>query len=191
MKALVLDGSERRNESESTLSQIVVSELKSLGYDVYDVILYDTDIASCTGCFECWVKTPGICVINDAGRDLARKMIQSELMVFITPVTFGGYSSELKKALDRLIPNVSPFFMKIKGEVHHEPRYDRYPRLIGVGILPHPDEESERIFKTLVGRNAVNFHCPADAALVVLENQGSERIREEVKASLTRVGVGK
>lgn len=51
--------------------------------------------------------------------------------------------------------------MKIEGEVHHKPRYERYPRLMGVGVLPQPDEESERIFTTLVSRNAINLHALA------------------------------
>lgn len=191
MKAVVLNGSEKGDNALNTVYEIITDELKGIGWEVESFILHDTKIAHCLGCFGCWVKTPGICVIDDAGREVARKVIQSDLTVFLTPVTFGGYSSELKKALDRLIPLISPFFMKIEGEVHHKPRYERYPRLMGVGVLPHPDEESEGLFKTLIGRNAINFRGPAHAGGVVLSSQSSEEIRENIQTLLIEVGVKK
>ncbi len=191
MKAVVLNGSEKGDNALNTVYEIITDELKGIGWEVESFILHDTKIAHCLGCFGCWVKTPGIYVIDDAGHDVAMKVIQSDLTVFLTPVTFGGYSSELKKALDRLIPLISPFFMKIEGEVHHKPRYERYPRLMGVGVLPHPDEESEGLFKTLIGRNAINFRGPAHAGGVVLSSQSSEEIRENIQTLLIEVGVKK
>lgn len=86
-------------------------------------------------------------MIDDMGRDIARSFIRSDLAIFLSPVTFGGYSSELKKGLDRSIGLMMPFFTKIGGEVHHKARYKKYPSLMGIGVLSKKDEESERIFK--------------------------------------------
>jgi len=52
-------------------------------------VLSNRTLGSCTGCFQCWLKTPGLCVIDDDGRLLAGKFIQSDLVVLLTPVTFG------------------------------------------------------------------------------------------------------
>jgi len=72
------------------------------------------------------------------------------------------YSSELKKALDRVpCPVLLPFFAKIYGEIHHGKRYDKYPNLVAFGVLSNPDEESENTFATLVARNAINLHTTA------------------------------
>jgi len=191
MKALVLDGSVERDDTLNVIREAFVNKLESIGWNVHVVILRDTKISDCLGELGCFARTPGICIIDDDGRDIAMKMVQSNLMVLLTPVTFGGYSSELKKALDRLVSNVSPFFRKIDGEVHHKPRYERYPRLIAVGVLRDPDEESERIFKTLVDRNAINFYSPAHAAGVILRTQGSREMREKIEALLIQAGLGK
>jgi len=141
------------------------------------------------------VQTPGVCVINDAGRDVAKAVIQSDLVVWLTPVTFGGYSSQLKKAVDKLICNISPFFVKIDGEIHHQPRYERYPRLMGVGVLPQADEESgrtkdvRRIFTALVDRNAINMYAPAHVGGVILSSQGEGEIRKEIQTLFQAVEV--
>jgi len=190
MKALVLNGTEE-DEASKTVYKIMTEELENSGLMVDMLILRDMEIASCLGCFGCWIKSPGICVIDDAGRDVAKKIIQSDLVIFFTPVTFGGYSSELKKAVDRLVQNISPFFAKINGEVHHKPRYEKYPSLLGLGMLPEPDEECERLFKTLVRRNAINMYSPASTGGVVFNNQSSEKMRGEISRLLSEVGIKK
>ena len=184
MKAVVLNGSENGDAALGGVHQIIVDELAGMEWEVEPFILHELEIRHCVGCFGCWVQTPGVCVIDDAGRDIAKAVIRSDLVIYLTPVTFGGYSSQLKKALDRSICLVTPFFTKIDGEIHHEPRYERYPRIMGVGVLPQADEESERIFTTLVGRNAINAHTPAHAGMVVLSSQGADEIRREIRAEI-------
>ncbi len=80
-------------------------------------------IGACNGCFGCWVKTPGQCVQDDPAREVARAWARADLVVLFTPATFGGYSSELKKAIDRSLPNLPPIFVRIHGETHHPWRY--------------------------------------------------------------------
>lgn len=191
MKALILDGSTEENFTLKIVHDVIIDEFKNIGWKVNSRVLRDLKIGSCYGCFKCWVQTPGICVIDDVERDIAKETIQSDLLIFLTPVTFGGYSSELKKAVDRLIPLVMPFFIKIDGEVHHKSRYERYPSLMGIGVLPNEDKESEQLFKTLVNRNAINFHSPIHTAGVIISNQDKKLIREEIKTLLSEVGVKK
>ena len=189
MKAVLLDGSLNGEPAASRVRELVAAELEAQGWNVQPFTLREMEIRPCIGCFGCWVQTPGQCLIDDAARDIAPAVIGSNLAIYLTPVTFGGYSSELKKALDRNICLILPFFTKVDGEVHHKPRYDRYPRLLGLGLLPEADAESERIFKTLVDRNAINMHAPAHAAGVILGNQGVDETRAEIQTLLKAVEV--
>ncbi|MEN6370209.1 MAG: NAD(P)H-dependent oxidoreductase [Thermotogota bacterium] len=164
MNALVLDGS-RGEECRNALAALQEA-LAEAGYTTEVVPLRERTIAPCRGCFGCWVTTAGECVIDDAGRHVAKEAARCDLLVYLTPVTFGGVSSELKKAVDRMIPNILPFFARVNGETHHRRRYRTSPRLIGLGILPRPDREAENIFKTLVEHNGLNLRTPRTAAAV-------------------------
>jgi len=163
--------------------------LEEAGASVQRLALGELAIGGCLGCFGCWVKTPGECVLDDDGRRVAREVIQSDLTAFVTPVTFGGYSSTLKAAVDRLIPLGSPFFRRIAGETHHRPRYARYPRLLGVGTLPEADAEAAELFCALVGRNALNLHAPEHAAGVLAEAGDRADPGATLRPLLARVGV--
>jgi multimeric flavodoxin WrbA len=94
MKALVLDGS-REGDSLTAVAVLGMhSALAARGTEVELVKLREVSIAPCTGCFGCWTKTPGVCVIVDSGREAARKVVQSDLIIYLTPSTFGGLGAD-------------------------------------------------------------------------------------------------
>jgi multimeric flavodoxin WrbA len=148
------------------IHESMIKELKKLNWDINSIILEDLELAYCTGCFGCWIQTPGECVIKDSQETIVREMIHSDLILYITPITFGGYSSILKETLDRQISRVLPYFMKVNGEVHHVRRYEKQQSLIAIGILESPDNEKEEVFNTLVARNAINMWSPYQKAII-------------------------
>jgi multimeric flavodoxin WrbA len=187
MKALILNGAKGGDAWMATIHRAVSKTMRAAGWELREFILADEPIADCMGCFGCWVKTPGVCVIPDLGRDVAEAVIGSDLLVLLTPVTFGGYSSILKKAIDRIIPLLSPFFMKIHGEVHHQGRYDRYPSFLGIGVMQSDDEESTRLFTTLIERNALNYQSTGKS-LLVTRGEAIPSIEAKLAAMLNSAG---
>jgi multimeric flavodoxin WrbA len=189
MKALVLNGSLNNQSTTNMVSDYLVDFLRINSHEVEVMVLRNEKIAGCLGCFGCWLKTPGECVIHDAGSDLPRKVIESDFVFVLTPVTFGMYSSVLMKAMDRFAcPVLLPFFTKINGEIHHAKRYDKYPTIVAVGVLPSLDEESETTFATLVGRNGINLHTKTLSSIVYSSDKPDE-IKQKVLATLSKVGV--
>ena len=121
--AVILDGAASGDKDLSPILNVLSHVLKADGAQVESFPLRETKLAHCLGCFGCWVKTPGMCVEADAGREIAKAVIRSDVTVLFTPVTFGGYSPALKKMVDRFVQLASPFFQMDHGEVHHPPRY--------------------------------------------------------------------
>lgn len=189
MQALVLDGFYTAAPHPEVRDEMT-RQLAARDFAVETAVLRELEIAPCRGCFECWVKTPGVCVIDDHGRDLSRRIVQSDLLVLLTPLVFGCFSAELKKAYDRTIPIISPFFMVINGEMHHQRRYRRYPRLLALGTCARADAEVTEIFTTLIKRNALNFHCPDSAAAVYSSEDGQAPLADLIAGLLEQVRPG-
>jgi multimeric flavodoxin WrbA len=183
---IILDGAASRDKDLPPILNVLSRVLKADGAQVETFPLRETKLAHCLGCFGCWIKTPGICVEADAGREIAKAIIRSDVTVLFTPVTFGGYSPELKKMVDRFVQLASPFFQMDHGEVHHPPRYTHRPRLMVVGVQRHPNPPEAHVFKTLVGRNAINLHPPSYAAEVVLATDDADALRGRFESLLTR-----
>jgi len=171
MKALILNGAGRLRELALAAEEALTSELAVRGYDVARQDLVGLQIPECKGDFGCWTVTPGACVQAGPHRDIARDLIQSDLVTWLTPLTFGGYSSVLKSLLDHCIPLIAPFFTTVDGETHHEPRYERFPSVLAVGLSERPDSVGTAVFERLVRRNVLNLYAPHFASPVVTAEQ--------------------
>lgn len=115
-------------------------------------------INHCTGCFGCWTKKPGECLIKDDHSILCKNYINSELVLFASPLIMGFTSALLKRASDRLIPLLNYKIELVGNECHHVARYDRYPD-IGVIVQKEFDSDIEdlEITNNLYQRMALNF----------------------------------
>ena len=119
-------------------------------------------IRYCIGCFGCWVKTPGECSnAADDSRRVRREYINTDFALFASPVIMGFTSALLKRAHDKLLPLLLPYFEAHHWEAHHASRYARYP---GVGLLleagPDTDAEDTQIITEIYRRDAINFKAP-------------------------------
>jgi hypothetical protein len=121
--------------------------------------LAEMNLRTCNGCWGCWVKTPGKCVLEDDISRIHRRIMDSRLVVFTSPVLMGFTSARLKRVMDRMIPLLHPHLSIIRGECHHEKRYTQYPDL-GL-LLEWPegeDREDREIITGIYRRFALNFH---------------------------------
>lgn len=188
MNVLILDGGPRdtRGASCRRLTAMIAGEARAKGHAVTTFELDGLDIRPCQGCFACWLKHPGTCAIKDDQEPVLRAMATSDVQVWITPVTFGGYSSALKKALDRFIPSLLPFFELRKGEIHHPLRYPLRRGLLVLGTRPTADPEAERMFQELVRRNALNLDSVRTEAIVFHDGESdgiADRLRRSLQAA--------
>ena len=163
---------------------IIIQDIKTI-IESKNISLNSIDVSTlsikpCQGCFHCWTKTPGSCILKDDGNKVAHEYINSDTIIFLSRITFGGYQSELKYAIDRLIPLILPFFRQYHGETHHKKRYQTYPNLISIGLLKEHDEKKEQLFSQLLKRNTLNF-CPDHTALCIITEQ-----EQNIKEKLTK-----
>lgn len=187
MKVLLLNGKRRSNEEISVLEKTLIEQMEDNDYEIDYILLKDKKIVPCQGCFECWIKTPGVCKIDDYGREIVKKMVQSDLIIHLTPITFGGYSSEIKKAIDRSIPVLLPFFKKIGEEIHHKQRYEKIASKIVIGYLDKESQEKKQIFKKLVYRNSLNFAGRLYEPLIYTKGQNLSEFKNKYENLLKKV----
>ena len=178
MNVVILNGSLKHQQKLAPIQAALEQELKYRNMKTDSFVMNEIKIISCTGCFKCWDTTPGICtgVNGDEGEAIKKKIVNCDLLVFLTPITFGGYSSELKKIIERLIGTLHPGVQIIDGESHHIKRYEKYPSLLAIGISENSDEEEEQLFKTLIYRHSLNFYPPVYKTHIF---QKDETIKQE------------
>lgn len=184
--AAILNGGRSPNDGIDAIQASIQHMLMVEGWRIASHVLRDVPLAHCRGCFQCWTQTPGLCRAQDDGHVIVQSVIQSDLLVILSPITFGGYSAVLKRIIDRLICLISPFFERIDGETHHRARYERYPAIMGVGLLDRPQPDEEAIFHRLIERNAVNLHAPFHHHAVVYAEDYAPHVDATLKPLVQR-----
>ena len=94
-----------------------------LSYFVY-IVSANPPVAPCRGCFSCWIKTPGQCIIEDDAQWLQGVLRECKELTIVSRMIYGGFSPEIKAYIDRLIPSLLPFFKVKNGRMRHPYRYD-------------------------------------------------------------------
>ena len=90
----------------------------------WKVISDDGTIRPCVGCFGCWNRDPGRCVVKDGYDEMGSLIHQAEEVTVISRYTYGGFSGFVKNVFDRSLAYVLPHFEIIDDETHHKKRYE-------------------------------------------------------------------
>jgi len=159
MKITILNGNPDNDNTvfDSYLTSLA-EVLKKEGHSTRILELRKMKIGYCKGCFDCWVKTPGLCSVEDDSCHICDEVIHSELIIFASPIIMGFTSALLKKANDKLIPLIHYKIELVENEYHHLARYPEYPYTsLLVSIEEDTDEEDLNIITEIYRRDAINF----------------------------------
>lgn len=141
MKVLVLNSSPRtggQSKTELMLSALT-DGMKDSGASVEVIQLRTKDVKNCIGCFTCWTKTPGVCVIkDDMTAELFPKWAEADLVVYATPLYYFGVNAEMKTFVERTLPALMPFFEIGNGVTHHPWRI-QHPKVVVLSVAGFPE----------------------------------------------------
>lgn len=137
-------------------------------------------IAHCVGCFGCWTKTPGKCVIRDDAVHIYPCIAQSDRVLYVTRIKYGGYDTIMKTMLERAIPIQQAFIRIVDGETHHVQRavVPKQATILAYGEI---SDEEQALFRQLVDRNARNMNFERYEVRFVPQNLLQDAVREEVR----------
>lgn len=119
--------------------------------------LSELKIANCTGCFGCWTKTPGKCVIRDDATRVYPCIARSNAILYVSRLKYEGYDTVMKTMLERAIPIQQAFIRIHQGETYHVQR-NVIPKKAVIIAYSDIDDEKQDIFRELIARNARNMN---------------------------------
>jgi multimeric flavodoxin WrbA len=158
----ILNGNEEpeNNRFDEKLGDYIYS-FEQQGHSVSQIILRDLKLQKCIGCFGCWVKSPGQCVIRDDRDLICNAVVKSDMVLHASPLKMGFVTPLIRMATERMIPTLMPYITLIDGEARHTKRYDSYAML---GLIYQPEEDSDdedlEIARDIYTQIAAELHHP-------------------------------
>lgn len=115
------------------------------------------NLKTCIGCFGCWIKDPGRCILKDELGQMGAKLSKASQIVVISRCYYGGYSPEVKTVMDRTIPYLHPYFQIRNGEMHHKMRYENKLQFRAIFYGDDLTEKEKATARGIVQANSVNI----------------------------------
>ena len=104
-KVVVISTSIRANSNSEDLAKSFADGATFAGNEVDFITLKDTQISFCKGCLVC--QQTGKCVIKEDVTKIMDKVIDSDIVVWATPIYYYEMSGQMKVLIDRLNPMFS------------------------------------------------------------------------------------
>ncbi len=148
------------------LMKLIITDLKDFNLPVegpHKIIKPQSDIRHCIGCFGCWIKTPGKCVIHDGYENTGIDMSKCSELILISRCCYGSTSPFVKTVQDRAISYIHPDFVLRKGEMHHKRRYRNVISLSAYFYGEAITETEKKTARSLIHANADNYDAQVGA----------------------------
>jgi multimeric flavodoxin WrbA len=124
MRIIVINGSPKAENSNSMKLTRAFLEGAGAGGDAETIDVARLEIHPCRGCFGCWNKTPGRCLIKDGMSGVLDKIIAADVIIWSFPLYYFSVPGALKNLIDRQLPLATPFMSKENDGGGHPPRHD-------------------------------------------------------------------
>ena len=137
-------------------------------------------IRPCVGCFSCWNKTPGQCIVKDGYDNMGYLIHHADEVKVISRYTYGGFSSFVKNVFDRSLGYVLPHFELVNGESHHQKRYPEIKPYTFI-FYGHnlSEEEKENAIRYV---KAVATNMRTEVKDVIFEEKDKDEVRRNTEA---------
>ncbi len=166
MHIVAINGGPRKGKISKTTMMLesFISGCKQEGASVELINLREKDIKMCTGCYSCWIKTPGQCALKDDMKEILSALEQADLEIWATPLYFFGPTAMFKNFLDRSIPMAEPFIVEKDG------------------LCSHPLRGKSRsiVFMSVAGFRELEHFRPMSDWLHFMEGRGLLEVRAEI-----------
>ncbi|MFA5251265.1 MAG: flavodoxin family protein [Phycisphaerae bacterium] len=160
MKITVFNGSPW---GESGNTHIMVEEFGQgagqAGAKFQNFFLAARKIQPCTECGTCFFKTPGKCILKDDMSEMINRFMDSDIVVFATPVFMDNVTALMKIFIDRLMPVLEPHYEKdSNGEYRRRGRYKKYPKFVVISSCAMPEQSNFEVLRLYFRRMARTMH---------------------------------
>ena len=188
MNVLAINGSPRLKQSATFhILDHLLAGMREAGASTDLIHLREHRVQPCTGCFSCWVKTPGQCILKDDMAHLLDKLAWADLTVYGTPLYHFSVTGLMKNFIDRTLPLIEPWLIEHPTEPNLTTHPHRVPKqrsmfLVSVAGFPEFDHFGPLVETFKYNARIGNTHYLGEILRPYSETMASPDFQESYQA---------
>ena len=106
MKAVVVNGSARKNWNTAQLCRESARGLEEAGFETELINLCDYAFKGCVSCYGCHLKTSmdkHLCFYRDDLTPILEKLLEADVIILSSPVFYGEVSGQIRSLMERML----------------------------------------------------------------------------------------
>ncbi|MGL5692638.1 MAG: flavodoxin family protein [Peptostreptococcaceae bacterium] len=175
MKICLFNGMYENNDIEEFLIRHIDK------HEINHLKIREMNIEHCKACGACSKLKK--CVQKDDGFKIIEGYKDSDIIIFLTPIIYGAYSKELKKAIDRTMPIGDSKLLVKDGYMTHRVIYNN-KKIIVIGVLEKEDHDAEVSFGELVKANYYNMDWKSYSKEIIYTELSDNEINDKIESAL-------
>lgn len=157
------------DEGNGQIGEELFRELSLKGIETEYVSLEGVQVQPCVNCGGCTYKTYGRCVTRDDGDWIYPKVIGANVLILVTPITYGSYSFKIKRVMDKFALIMDRHYFMENGELVKGGIQERQFKFYVLGIRENCIDGETEVFKKLHHENLVITRGTGKAFIVDAE----------------------
>lgn len=140
--------------------KLIITDLENFNMPVageHKIIQPAGKIRHCIGCFACWIKTPGRCILSDGYENTGCLIGRCSELILVSRCCYGSVSPFVKTVQDRALSYIHPDFVIRQGKMHHKRRYDNVITLSCHLYGENISDREKQTARQLLQANADNY----------------------------------
>ncbi len=140
--------------------KLIITDIRDFNIPVegeHKIIKPQGEIRHCIGCFGCWVKTPGKCVIHDGYENTGFEMGRCTELIYVSQCCYVSLRPFVKTVQDRAISYIHPDFVLRRGKMHHKRRYSNVISVSAYFYGENITDEEKETARNILEANADNY----------------------------------
>lgn len=143
------------DEGKSQIGSELFQGLIAKGIQADYISLDGVQVKPCVSCGGCTYKTYGKCVVRDDGDWIYPKVIEADVLIFVTPITFGSYSFKMKRVVDKFGLIMDRHYFLDNRELVKGGMQGRQFKFFVLGIKENCIDEEIEAFQKLHSENLI------------------------------------
>lgn len=169
------------DDKKEAIGAALYDYYKGMDKELAFISASSSHVKPCYGCNGCLDITYGKCVFRDDMDDILPILIKGDILLYTSPLVWGGFSYDIKKILDKTAL-IGDRFYSVRNKEMVKGTIAKMNKIVGIGVSQGPQLKGQTVFENLMRETGTIMNIQSVGRVVesILNQEEVKKLAMEV-----------